>query len=377
MENSDKTTPINGTGTDSLAVYLGLTDTPKPVVTTSSIRTMQNDIASAVKDQNESLVSIAVAEYEKGAAERAAKAIAREAERATVSIAPRPIGRIIIVVMLILVLAGVGLAYKFVLPKLQKINTPKISIPSFGSPSTESLPNSPTASRVYLETSIITAQTEKRFDVGKETTERMFAAVASERVTGGAQGDVKNLYFYEEVTGTDASRQTDLRDLNLLSEAIRDGSASRSEADTIPHDRKSVSISAGKLLIFSGVPVPEVLTRSLENTFMVGLLNEEAGSLPTPFIILKVSDYDTGFAGMLEWESSLPRLFDIIFNTNIESSLSHETKMRDVVLSSRDARVLEITSSLGIAYSFANPSTIVIAGSRNALEKLLSKAPTK
>ncbi len=35
-----------------------------------------------------------------------------------------------------------------------------------------------------------------------------------------------------------ASRQIDLRDLNLLNEAIRDGSASRSESDTIPQDRK-------------------------------------------------------------------------------------------------------------------------------------------
>ncbi len=346
MENSDKTTPINGDNADFLGVYQGFTDTPKPIVATSSIRTMQNDIAGAVKDQNESLVSIAIAEDEKNAAEREKVAIAREAERATVSITPRPIGRIIIVVMLILVLVGTGLAYKFVLPKLQKISTTKLPIPSFGSPSTESLPTTPTASRVYLEVSIITAQTEKRFDVGKETTEHMFASVANERVTGGAQGDVKNLYFYEYISTPDGTK-------------------------------KPVSISAGKLIMLSGVSVPEVLTRSLENTFMVGLLNEEAGSLPTPFIILKVSDHDTGFAGMLEWESSLPRFFDIIFSTNIESSLSHETKMRDVVLSSRDARVLEITSSLGIAYSFANPLTIVIAGSRNALERLLSKAPTK
>ncbi len=43
----------------------------------------------------------------------------------------------------------------------------------------------------------------------------------------------------------------------------------------------------------------------------------------------------------------------------------------------RDARVLEITPTSGIAYSFANPSTIVVASSRNALEKLVPMLSTK
>ncbi len=341
MENSDQTTPINSTSSHIPGVYQGSPDVPKPVVETSPIRTVKNDIADAVRNQNESLVSIAIAENKKRDAGRAAEATTREAEITTVSIAPRPIGRIVVVAVLVLVLAGAGLAYKFVFPIL-----PKISIPGFGSSSTESLQNEAARMRVDFAPSLIPAQTEKRFDTNKEIPERLFGVVASERVSGGTQGDIKNFYLHEDISTSDGTK-------------------------------KAVSISANKLIMLTGTSAPEILKRSLENTFMAGLINEETDSLSTPFIILKVSGYDTGLAGMLEWERSLPRFFDIIFGTNIEAGLSDKIKMRDVVLSSRDARVLEITPAIGIAYSFANPSTIVIAGSRNALEELISMVSAK
>ncbi len=356
-----ETTPTNNTNSHIPGVYQGSPDAPKVVVELSPIRTMRGDIALASKNQNETLVSISIAENKKKDAERAMKASenttdsvvgaqTRSAERVPVSTAPRPIGRIIIVVVIILVLVGIGLAFTFILPKL--------SIPSFGSPSTDPTPGAPTDFRVELAPSLIKATSEKRFFVNNESTERMFADVANARTAFGAQGDIKNFYFHEEVSTADGSRQTDLR-------------------DTIPQNRRAVSISANKLLMLTKISAPEILTRSLENIFMAGLLNEETGSLPTPFIILKVSGYDTGYAGMLEWERSLPRFFDIVFGTNIEAGLSDTIKMRDVVISGEDARVLEITPTVGIAYSFANPSTVVITMSRNALEKLIPMVPPK
>ncbi len=332
MEALVKTTPTNSTNSHIPGIYQGSPDLPNPVAETLPLRTMKNDIGNTVKNQNESLVSMAVAEDKKKAMEREVANATRINEVSVVSTAPRPIGRIVIVVVLVLVLVGAGFAYKLLLPK--------ISIPSFGSSSTESRPNTPTTSSVNLIQSLIKATTEKRFSVNKEAPERMFSAVANERVAGGVQGDIKNFYFYEDISVSE---------------------------DT----RKTVSISANKLFILTGISAPEILTRSLENTFMAGLIYEETDAVPTPFIILKVSSYDTGFAGMLEMERNLPLFFDIVFGTNIEFELSDKTKIRDVVLSSRDARVLEIATNVDIAYTFANPSTIVIASSRSALEKLI------
>ncbi len=346
--------PTNNTDSHIPGVYQGSPDVPKTVLELSPIRTMKNDIADAVKDQNESLVSIAEAENRKKDAERAMKS----EEGTAVSTVPRPISRIIIVVVLVLVFVGIALSYKFVLPKILKINLPKLSIPSFGSTTTEPRPSTPTDSRVDLAPSLIKATTEKRFNTSKETPKQIFADIASLRVSGGTQGDIKNFYFYEDISAPDGSRPTDL-------------------ADTIPQNRKTASISANKLIILTGISAPGILARSLENIFMAGLLHEETGSPSSPFIILKVSNNDTGLAGMLEWEQSLPHFFDIIFGTNIEAGLSDNIKVRDVVLSSRDARVLEITPATGIAYSFANPSTIIITGTRNALEKLLLMIPAK
>ena len=91
----------------------------------------------------------------------------------------------------------------------------------------------------------------------------------------------------------------------------------------------------------------------------------------TPFLVLKVSSYETGLAGMLAWERSMPRLFDAIFGTSVATSVSNRTKTRDAVILGRDARVLEIAPNIGISYVFANPQTIIIAESRTALEFLV------
>lgn len=306
------------------------------------IRTMKSDMSEAIKNQNETLVSIALAEEKKQAMVRA-QAIAVQTEDEKATSAPNPRGRAIVVVLILLVLLALGLAYQFVLPKLRTIPLPKISLPSFFNMDI-SKPASTSTSAVsrpnVLVPSLIPAQFEKRFIINSAASDKIFSNIILERTLRGAPGKIKNLYFAEETKSTNGLLQTTV-------------------------------ISANRLFIFAGISAPQTLTQSLEAPFMTGLLSEEKTPAPTPFLVLTVSNHDAGLAGMLEWERTLPRVLDTIFGTSFVTDFSNKTKVRDVVLLGRDTRVFDISPTTNIAYAFANPQTIIIAGSLSALQTLI------
>lgn len=309
-------------------------------LSTRLIRTMRNDAAEAIKKQNETFVSIALAEEKKQTLARAEALAEQAALRETARQAPKPRGRMILVIVFLIVIVALGLAYQFILPKFSALQIQGISLSSFGLSSSGKAPEPPAGQKpAPIAPALITPQYEKRFILNKETPEHLFATIAVERTAGVILGAINNLYFTEETATADGTTATTV-------------------------------ISARRLLSFANIHAPEILARSLETPFMAGLLGE-AESSATPFLILKISSYESGLAGMLVWETSLPRLFDTIFGTNTQAS---DIGFRDIIVSGKDARVLYAGSRIAVIYSFANPDTIVIAGSRSALEILLPLA---
>lgn len=309
------------------------------------IRTMKSDAALAVKNQNETLVSMSLAEEKKKAARREEIAAKEAAATPETKSAPKPIGRVVLVLGLVVVVVGVGFGIYFALPTLRNINLPSVSLPTFGTPDTERPAGVTPTSKTPLAPSLISARSEKRFSVNKETPEHLFAMVAVERTAGVTPGSVRNLYFTEDSTSLEGTTST-------------------------------ASISANRLLILTETVAPAILARSLENSFMAGLYGEE-GAQATPFFVFKFSGYDTGLAGMLAWEKELPRFFDTIFGTKFLATPSTPVKFRDAVVSGYDTRALEGLPAGSIVYTFVNPTTVVIAGSRSTLEALIPLVPAR
>lgn len=299
------------------------------------IRTMKIDVAEAIKKQNETFVSIALAEERKQLQKRG-EALAAQAN--TTPHAPKPRGRMVIIGILLLIVITLGFTYVFVLPRITTVQTSGISTADLVPPSSDgnTLVNHAT---IPLASALIPPQYEKRFTLNKETPDHLFATIAVERTAGVIPGAINNLYFTEEAPSADGTSV-------------------------------SAVISANRLLTFANIYAPDILIRSLEAPFMAGLLGETRSSA-TPFLILKVSSYDTGLAGMLAWEASLPRLFDTVFGTKFQAMGASGVKFRDLIVLGKDARMFNTASGVALAYSFANPNTIVIAGSQSALEILL------
>lgn len=294
------------------------------------IRTMKSDAAEAIKKQNETSVSIAMAEDRKRAQE-AAKEI--PAQGTVVAVAPKRIGRIFIIGGIVLVGTAAVLAYIFVLPQLKNITIPSAPVSFFAKP-TEPTPLLVAPKVRQITSSLVPAQSEKHFNITKEASAQVLAGIATERGLGNLASSIKLLSFTEESASGPAE------------------------------------ISAARFISFTNIQAPEIITRSLEKPFMVGFFGETNGGA-TPFLVLKVSRDDTGLAGMLEWESGLPRLFDTLFGTHLVDSLPSNLKFQDIVVSGKDARILEIGPGSTVAYAFANSNTLVIAESKTALEALL------
>ncbi len=330
----------------------------KPEVVTGStpattiIRTMKGDSAQAIKEHGETLVSISLAEEKIKSNVRIQEKISSPAPIAPIvptpsagtitPVAPKPIGRIVVIVGLIFFVIAIVFAVVFLTPIVRKTS---LSSSIFDSSSAKKAVT-PTQKGVQSPSlSIIPAQFERRFITNKETPASIFKLISVERTAGGAPDTIKNLYFVEEAPSTDGKSQT-------------------------------TAIYASRLLVLAGTQIPDILMRSLEKPFMTGLLGE-TGNVATPFIVLKVSGYDTGFAGMLEWERDLPSFFDAVFGTKTTGEFPSLGKFYDITVSGRDARTLGGILEQSITYTFVNPNTIVIAGSRTALEKLIPMVPAR
>ncbi|OIO30915.1 hypothetical protein AUJ77_01055 [Candidatus Nomurabacteria bacterium CG1_02_43_90] len=299
------------------------------------IRTMKSDEADAIKKQNETTVSIAMAEEKKKSQKINSLGKDDPTTSEATPPAPKRIGRIVILAIIIALIS----TYIFIAPKLKNNSLPALSLPTFGKPS-ETTTASSTPLVLPIAPSIIPAQGEKRFDISKESSATVLSAIMNERQKELSVTSIKNFYFTED-----------------------------SEAD-------SLGISINRFLRFVGITAPETITRSLEKPFMVGLIGEQGGRA-TPFIMMKFSDNEVALAAMLEWESAIPHMFDVIFGSTVNTGLLATTKFYDVVISGKDARYSEVTPTITIAYAFANPTTLVIAESKSALETLLPLAVKK
>lgn len=295
------------------------------------ISTMKLDAMEAIKKQDETVVSIAIAEQKKATRLREEASLSAKALLEKNPPQKRR-GRFVVIVILLFIISLLGLLYyllpKFNLPGLPNIN---ISIPSFErSVDTTSKPD--VAVNIPLAPSIIKAQSEKRFNISKESTASVIEAIVEEKKQDIPVGNIKNLYF---------------------TESSKEG---------------ALEISANRLFIFLGKRAPETLSSVLEKPFMAGFLSE-SNNTNTPFLVLKVSDLNTGIAGMLEWETGLPRFFDSLFGTNIENGGA--LGFKDMVVLGKDTRSIDTSGAGSITYTFVNNETILIAGSRSALEAIL------
>jgi hypothetical protein len=112
-------------------------------------------------------------------------------------------------------------------------------------------------------------------------------------------------------------------------------------------------------------------------SYFVGAYHANASSTsPSPFLIIKNTNFQNSYAGMLAWEGYLYDDFGwILSNKGIGARATrygNTTVFSDALVHNKDTRILkDISGSTLIVYAFADNDTIVIAPNEDILSKII------
>ncbi|MDO8565049.1 MAG: hypothetical protein Q7R67_00250 [bacterium] len=129
---------------------------------------------------------------------------------------------------------------------------------------------------------------------------------------------------------------------------------------------------------------PASLVRSFEPIFMVGALGE------SPFLIIKLSSFESAFAGMLAWEPNMaPDVAPLLGTEELLKVIPSTSVFKDVIVRNKDVRMLESSSvsttstSSGqasspqatpiILYSFFDNRILIITENSETLQILMDR----
>jgi hypothetical protein len=123
---------------------------------------------------------------------------------------------------------------------------------------------------------------------------------------------------------------------------------------------------------------PSSLLRSLSDSYMVGVYTKQilaSGEKPSLFLMFDVKDYNMVYAGMLEWEKSIVDDLSNIFEinkSNIEDGF--KTQFKDIIINNKDARVLYDKDGNEILYYiFIDKNNLVITNKQETINKITTR----
>ncbi|MCA9366090.1 hypothetical protein KC722_00765 [Candidatus Kaiserbacteria bacterium] len=136
----------------------------------------------------------------------------------------------------------------------------------------------------------------------------------------------------------------------------------------------TVVASTDELLSLLEPHAPSGFLRNITAMDM-GLYGQE-----TPFIIMKVTSFDTALSGMLEWEQSMSADLSPLFGSPVTGTFSADARTNtqtvaphfvDTVVNNMDVRLLrDVFNKERIIYSFIDQQTILLTTTPEALEAI-------
>jgi hypothetical protein len=218
-----------------------------------TIRTYESDIAEAIEHKKASQVSINLAEVQR---QRVQGMTVAESDATPHGSIGKNILKILISIILIAA-GGLGGYYLYSISPLalQPIITQQTA---------------------PLVPAIIMPDAQKTINIQGQSPAQIVSQIASQATSVVGEGQITELIFYQTSSpSVDGSSQT--------TGAIR--------------------ITAPEFISMMGLTPPDVLTRSLTDSWMFGLYGGESGA--TPFIILTTNFFQNAFSGMLKWEPTM------------------------------------------------------------------------
>ena len=294
----------------------------KQIYSQKSLRTLEGDIQEAIQERNTSAASMVMAEQAKTVA-----SISQPRERRPSNFNKK---LFIIIASIILVTLGLGGAYYLYMQ----------------SPLAPSAPAIPKAAAIP---SIVAPDAQKTLDLSGLGQNAARTAVKN-ALSNVGNGNGSILQIIPVQKGTNGS-------LNIIN-----------ATDFIP---------------LLDLPAPNVLSRSLNNQWMLGTYNDNGDS--APFIILTDNFFQNAYAGMIAWESTISDDFANVFGysnmtasgggtSTLASYFNIQGSWKDGVIQNKDVRAFtKPDGAVLILYSFVDNNTIVITTDGKALSEIINR----
>lgn len=134
--------------------------------------------------------------------------------------------------------------------------------------------------------------------------------------------------------------------------------------------------TTAQFLMAIGAGVPDSLLRAFSDEFLLGY---HALSTNAPILVIPITSYERAFAGMLEWEATLPDDLAPMFTpvplqTTLPDGTSLDRSFEDVTIQNYDIRVIrDAAQNVKLLYTFPTRSVLIIAENPISLNEILAR----
>lgn len=135
-----------------------------------------------------------------------------------------------------------------------------------------------------------------------------------------------------------------------------------------------------KFLSVLKVTAPSSLIRSFDTPYLLGLYKGQSRSTPHLFLLLQTKDFNQSYAGMLGWEKTLLQDLFPLFKIDVTGTRQSlfEKPWKDIVLDNRNARILyDAEGNDVLYYIFINTDSIIITDSQDTIKEIATRLLTK
>ncbi len=290
-----------------------------------TVRTFQSDVANTVKNDDVSVIKIALAE--KRRQEKQGNLYAKfdggEPDRKAVT------KKIVIIGIVVGILVVVGLVgYNFLAKKISLLSSEDTTKPFTSAPATS------TPSKTATSTKGIQVDVQSIIDVTGKNPNTIASLIKAEREKNIDLGAIRDIKFVEKANGGNQN------------------------------------LNASRFLSVIQARVDDDLVRALYPQFAFGIYSFRPRD---SFMILYVDNYPSSYAGMLAWEQYMEDdLKEIIIRPTLGTSTKSADIFVDRVVNNRDARVLfDEDGNYKILYTFFDQRTIIIAPNERVLKEVV------
>jgi hypothetical protein len=166
---------------------------------------------------------------------------------------------------------------------------------------------------------------------------------------------------------------------NAIASKIRTGMAKPQAPNTVEEivlaetqNGALVRASPADVLNAMGIAPPDMLVRTLQPEWMLGTYADASGT-KSLFVIAETDFFQNAFAGMLQWEATMPFDLQPYLYAQATSTVI-QGRFEDRIVKNADVR--EFTAADGqtpFLYSFIDSSKLVVAGNEAALSEIIGQ----